>query len=64
MNIRQVEGGGRAVENIFKTAAGETHVATLGQKYGHTQGTHAETNVISNLIPQFISSVLNLILSV
>lgn len=40
VNIRRVQG---LMENSFKTAGGETHVATQGQQYGHTQGTPAET---------------------
>ena len=32
-------------------AAGETHVVTHRKKYGHTQGTPAETNPNSDLIP-------------
>ena len=51
-----VMGGG--VKNSFKTADGETHVGT---HYRHTQGTPATTNAIGNLIPQFMSSVLNLV---
>jgi len=49
------------VENSFKTVARETYVATNGRKYGHTQGTPAETNAITNLILQFMSSILNLV---
>jgi len=59
-----VGGTGEGVENSFKTTAGEIHVAAHRQKYGQTQGTPAETNAISNLIPQFMSSVLDLILMV
>ena len=48
------------MENSFKTAGGGTH----GQKYGHSQGTPAETNAISNLIPQFMSIIQNLVFPV
>ena len=63
MKIRGVQGGGSA-EYSFKTAAGETHVTTHGQKYGRSQGSPAETNAFSKLIPQFINSVLNLVFPV
>ena len=53
------EGGG--VETSFKTAGGQNMWDCHGQKYGHTQGTPAETNAIRKLIPQFMSSVLNLV---
>ena len=41
--------GGGGLEN--GKAAGETHVVTHRKKYGHTQGTPAETNPNSDLIP-------------